>query len=75
MEELPKDVNKLVNLRALDIKGCSMLTHMPKGIGQLTCLETLGRFVVGGVCLSWEQLHDQVNELKDLNSLKGFQSI
>ncbi|XP_030927568.1 putative disease resistance protein RGA4 [Quercus lobata] len=42
LTELPKGIKKLVNLRFLDMTGCSYeLTNMPLEIEHLTCLETI----------------------------------
>ncbi|XP_050274023.1 putative disease resistance protein RGA1 [Quercus robur] len=43
--ELPKDIQKMVSLKHLEIDGCKSLTHMPCGLGQLI-LQTLPLFVV-----------------------------
>ncbi|KAL3361723.1 hypothetical protein AABB24_014542 [Solanum stoloniferum] len=44
---LPKETSKLGSLRNLLLDGCDKLTSMPPRIGSLTCLKTLGQFVVG----------------------------
>ncbi|KAL3330764.1 hypothetical protein AABB24_034537 [Solanum stoloniferum] len=44
---LPKQTSKLGSLRNLLLDGCPSLTCMPPRIGSLTCLKTLGQFVVG----------------------------
>ncbi|KAG8479831.1 hypothetical protein CXB51_029483 [Gossypium anomalum] len=77
---LPKSICKILNLQVLKLDLCSQLeelpkksypswlTHMPRGIGKLSSLETLSTFVVdkngshGGADLS---------ELRELNNLKG----
>ncbi|XXG54645.1 hypothetical protein AAC387_Pa03g2467 [Persea americana] len=46
LRKLPIGLRYLTNLRHLDIRGCSMLTHMPPRMGQLTCLQELTRFIV-----------------------------
>lgn len=46
LKELPTDVIELVKLRILDISECSRLTHMPRGMSKLSCVHTLGSFVV-----------------------------
>ncbi|MQL79327.1 hypothetical protein Taro_011774 [Colocasia esculenta] len=68
LRKLPEGTSNLVNLRHLglhlDLHKGSNLISMPPGIGNLTCLETLHRFIVGtgnGCGLS---------EIKDL-SLRG----
>ncbi|CAK9321665.1 unnamed protein product [Citrullus colocynthis] len=45
------------------------LTHMPKGLGELTNLETMNMFVFGG------HNSGELNELNGLNKLKGRLSI
>ncbi|PPS04553.1 hypothetical protein GOBAR_AA16122 [Gossypium barbadense] len=68
LQELLKKIEKLVNLTHLACRDCFGLTHMPRGIGKLTSLETLSEFVVdkdgshGGADLS---------ELRLLNNLRG----
>ncbi|KAK4565203.1 hypothetical protein RGQ29_007027 [Quercus rubra] len=49
------------NLMYLGITGCSSLTRMPEGIGQLSCLQSLSFFIVGN------KNGYQVSELKGLN--------
>uniref|UniRef100_M1AJE5 Blight resistance protein T118 n=1 Tax=Solanum tuberosum TaxID=4113 RepID=M1AJE5_SOLTU len=44
---LPKETSKLGSLRNLLLDGCQSMTCMPPRIGSLTCLKTLGQFVVG----------------------------
>ncbi|XP_017629251.2 putative disease resistance protein RGA1 [Gossypium arboreum] len=67
LKELPKNIEKWGNLTHLGCKNCG-LTHMPRGIGKLSSLETLSMFVVdkdgshGGADLS---------ELSGLNNLRG----
>ncbi|KAL1146496.1 hypothetical protein V6Z11_A11G378000 [Gossypium hirsutum] len=67
LKELPKNIEKWGNLTHLGCKNCG-LTHMPRGIGKLSSLETLSLFVVdkdgshGGADLS---------ELSGLNNLRG----
>ncbi|KAK9034874.1 hypothetical protein V6N11_076929 [Hibiscus sabdariffa] len=57
---LPKGMKHLKNLRYLDIKGCYELTCMPAGLGQLSCLRKLSRFIVG------KDNGCGIDELKDL---------
>ncbi|KAK9016415.1 hypothetical protein V6N11_078915 [Hibiscus sabdariffa] len=45
-EELPKKIEKLVNLTLLPCYACRSLTHRPRGIRKLTSLQTLSMFVV-----------------------------
>ncbi|XP_055820920.1 putative disease resistance protein RGA1 [Solanum dulcamara] len=65
---LPKQTSKLGSLRNLLLDHCYEWTCMPPRIGSLTCLKTLGRFVVG------ERKGYQLGELRNLN-LQGSISI
>ncbi|XP_057976195.1 disease resistance protein RGA2-like [Malania oleifera] len=67
LEELPRDIENLVNLVHLDLDRCSSLRRMPRGVGQLSCLRTLSRFVVGEKVATSGGL----GELKGLNNLEG----
>nr|XP_027082133.1 putative disease resistance protein RGA3 [Coffea arabica] len=62
---LPKGMRFLRNLRHLCLHGCWSLTHMPSGIGKLTCLRTLGMVVLSG------KKGFRLSELRDLNMLRG----
>ncbi|KAL4353085.1 hypothetical protein GQ457_06G025380 [Hibiscus cannabinus] len=70
LEELPKKIGNLVNLTHLPCDECWSLTHMPRGIGKLTSLQTLSLFVVdkhgshGGAAAG-------LSELGGLNNLRG----
>ncbi|XP_027083027.1 disease resistance protein RGA2-like [Coffea arabica] len=65
LRSLPKGMRFLRNLLHLCLKGCESLTHMPSGIGKLTCLRTLSMVVLGG------NRGFQLSELRDLNMLRG----
>ncbi|KAH0741397.1 hypothetical protein KY290_034440 [Solanum tuberosum] len=58
---LPKETSKLGSLRNLLLDGCWSLTCMPPRIGSLTCLKTLGQFVVG------RKKGFQLGELRNMN--------
>nr|XP_027080499.1 putative disease resistance protein RGA1 [Coffea arabica] len=62
---LPKGMRFLRNLRHLCLHGCASLTHMPSGIGKLTCLRTLSMVVLG------DKKGLRLSELRDLNMLRG----
>ncbi|PPS05200.1 hypothetical protein GOBAR_AA15448 [Gossypium barbadense] len=61
---LPKCMKHLKNLRYLDLRKCDVLAFMPVGLGQLSCLHNLSKFVV-------EKDNDcGIDELKEL-ALEG----
>ncbi|KAL4600997.1 hypothetical protein ACB092_11G240000 [Castanea dentata] len=71
IKELLKDINKLVNLRYLEIDGCWDLTQMPRGLGQLTKLRTLSQFVISkNTCFAFRR-NSGLKELYKLNELRG----
>nr|XP_023875848.1 putative disease resistance protein RGA1 [Quercus suber] len=80
LKELLQGIKKLVNLRHLNTN-CTKLTHMPLGLGHLTSLEMLTRFVVkkGGFkasSYSWckkkqARFGGGLSELKELSNLGG----
>ncbi|KAF6141384.1 hypothetical protein GIB67_021200, partial [Kingdonia uniflora] len=63
LRELPKGLGKLVNLRHLENKCTFKLKCLPPGIGRLTHLQTLSKFIASEEC--------KISYLKDLNKLKG----
>uniref|UniRef100_A0A9I9DTI8 Cytochrome b5 heme-binding domain-containing protein n=2 Tax=Cucumis melo TaxID=3656 RepID=A0A9I9DTI8_CUCME len=66
LKEMPRDINKLVNLRHLDSRCCSQITHMaPEGMEKLSCLQTISLFVFD--CTKTNKLR----ELNELNNLTG----
>ncbi|XP_058107373.1 putative disease resistance RPP13-like protein 1 [Magnolia sinica] len=64
LKRLPREMGKLISLRHLKFRGTE-LKYLPKGIGRLTSLQTLTKFIVGG--------NDgcELGELKHLNLLRG----
>ncbi|XP_031473846.1 disease resistance protein RGA2-like [Nymphaea colorata] len=73
IEELPKEMGELCNLRYLGLKGTRSLRFVAEGLGKLTNLRTLHRFMV---CDDKGKTRGcNINELKDLNKLKGELSI
>ncbi|CAI0428993.1 unnamed protein product [Linum tenue] len=78
LKELPRDLKKMVNLMHLYLYPLGVkLTHMPKGIGELTSLLTLPVFVVSkkkksrGNDNKMEEEVGGLDELKALNALRG----
>ncbi|XVF15660.1 hypothetical protein REPUB_Repub09cG0173600 [Reevesia pubescens] len=70
LEKLPKNIEKLVNLTHFGLECCTGLTHMPRGIGKLTSLQTLSRFLVDKQG-SHRHSGGDLSELSGLNNLKG----
>ncbi|XP_011002332.1 PREDICTED: putative disease resistance protein RGA3 [Populus euphratica] len=77
LEELPRDIIKLINLRHLDV-GCTLdedlceyLEYMPRGIGKLTSLQTLSCFVVARNRSPESKIIGGLDELRILNELRG----
>ncbi|KAF2293561.1 hypothetical protein GH714_002821 [Hevea brasiliensis] len=70
LEELPKDINKLVNLKNFRLCSCTNLTHMPCGLGKLTSLEELTSFTVAKES-SISKHVGGLNALNRLNNLGG----
>ncbi|XP_023926758.1 putative disease resistance protein RGA3 [Quercus suber] len=62
LEQLPRDITKLVSLRHLDDRGCFEL-RLPQGLQKLTGLQSLPLFIVRNNC--------GLGELNGLNNLKG----
>ncbi|KAB5530107.1 hypothetical protein DKX38_020188 [Salix brachista] len=69
LKELPQAIVKLINLRHLCIYD-SGVAFMPKGIGRLTCLRTLDRFLVCGAGEN-ESKAANLRELKNLDGIGG----
>ncbi|CAO2820762.1 unnamed protein product [Amaranthus hypochondriacus] len=65
--ELPSKIEKLVNLRSFDIDHCfPFFLYTPLGIGNLTCLHYLPRFIV-----SMHANSARLSELYKLKNLRG----
>ena len=74
LKEWPRNMEKLINLRHLEIDKCDRLSYMPRGLGESTKLQTLPLFRIGSD--SWRCRHRRMrigglNELKFLNDLRG----
>ncbi|XP_050285986.1 putative disease resistance protein RGA3 [Quercus robur] len=67
--KLPQGMGKLIKLRHLLIGDCYKLTEpFPKGIGRLSSLRTLEKFIIGSI----DDIDGcKLGELKNLNHLKG----
>ncbi|KAH7528943.1 hypothetical protein FEM48_Zijuj05G0131300 [Ziziphus jujuba var. spinosa] len=65
LEALPEDIWKLVNLRHLYTESPLRPIQQPRGLSQLTNLQTLTEFQVKA------EHGGQLNELRDLNNLRG----
>ncbi|XP_031277380.1 putative disease resistance RPP13-like protein 1 [Pistacia vera] len=59
--KLPSMMKNLINLRHLDISGANLISEMPLGMKDLTCLQRLSNFIVG---------KDIGSDLEDLKCLK-----
>ncbi|KAJ6745327.1 DISEASE RESISTANCE PROTEIN RP [Salix koriyanagi] len=77
LKELPRGINKLINLRHLDV-GCALngdlcdsFEYMPRGIGKLTSLQTLSCFVVAKNRSPKSKMVGGLDELSRLNELRG----
>jgi hypothetical protein len=70
LKELPRGIRELVNLRHLYNTYCK-LSHMPRGLGQLTCLQTLPSFIVSNDPPSIFNHVGGLGELNLLNNLRG----
>ncbi|KAI3409176.1 uncharacterized protein J3R85_019666 [Psidium guajava] len=66
LEKLPTHMEKLINLRHLDIDRCANLKQVSCGLGKLQSLQSLG---TGGITISRQSCW--LTELKDLNNLHG----
>ncbi|KAI5586887.1 hypothetical protein BDE02_06G242400 [Populus trichocarpa] len=77
LKALPRDISKLINLRHLDV-GCTLdedlcenLEYMPRGIEKLTSLQTLSCFVAAKNRSSKSKKVGGLDELSELNELRG----
>ncbi|XP_058107194.1 disease resistance protein RGA2-like isoform X2 [Magnolia sinica] len=66
LKKLPGGMKKMINLRHLEFKNSDDLRYLPQGIGRLTGLRTVSKFIVGG-----GNKGCKCGELKHLNHLQG----
>ena len=64
LKKLPSDINK--SLRHLELNDCGKLTCMPRGLGQLTNLQTLTHFL-----LDCKSENGDISALSGINNLRG----
>ncbi|XXG84876.1 hypothetical protein AAC387_Pa11g0089 [Persea americana] len=64
LKMLPKEMRRMISLRHIEFDVAKKL-HLPSGIGELTCLRTLPKFVVG------KRRGSGIEELKCLNQISG----
>ncbi|KAL2514543.1 putative disease resistance RPP13-like protein 1 [Forsythia ovata] len=69
LSKLPACMDKLINLRHLNIADTSQLREMSEGIARLTSLQTLSKLIVS------KSSGLKINELRDFKLLKGEISI
>ncbi|WRX29044.1 NB-ARC - like 10, partial [Theobroma cacao] len=69
LKELPGDIQQLISLEYLDIDDCYELKCLPKGVGELTSLQRLDRFIVNSSVEKSFSTAATLNELRDLNDL------
>ncbi|KAF6166575.1 hypothetical protein GIB67_005437 [Kingdonia uniflora] len=67
LQELPRDMRNLVNLRHFSISNLGYWTQMPRNIGRLSFLQTLTIFVVA----KNKKKGQGIKELEGLNLLQG----
>ncbi|KAK6269771.1 hypothetical protein POUND7_006876 [Theobroma cacao] len=70
LEELPRDIQHLISLEYLNVDDCQALKYLSKGLGELTLLQRLDRFIVNSVEESFSTAAT-LNELRDLNGLRN----
>ncbi|TQE13008.1 hypothetical protein C1H46_001383 [Malus baccata] len=69
--ELPRDIQKMINLRHLMLVGHIPLTGMPRGIGELKGVRTLNRFVLSESNCLGRGGSAGLAELGNLKELRG----
>ncbi|PON46654.1 LRR domain containing protein, partial [Trema orientale] len=71
LQTLPRKMKKLVDLRIVENESCYSLTHMPRGLSQVINLRTLTEFVLRNGTGSVSNQSGKLDELKELNHLRG----
>jgi Leucine-rich repeat (LRR) protein len=71
LKELPEDTRNLISLRHLVLRACKSLTHMPHGLGKLTALQTLSRYILGKKESSVPKQKGGLGDLDGLDELRG----
>ncbi|XP_058108854.1 disease resistance protein RGA2-like [Magnolia sinica] len=66
LKKLPGGMKKMIKLRHLEFENSDDLRYLPQGIGRLTSLRTLSKFIFGG-----GREGCKCGELKRLNHLQG----
>ncbi|XP_058084531.1 putative disease resistance protein RGA3 [Magnolia sinica] len=66
LRKLPSGMRKMISLRHLEFEDSNGFSYLPEGIGRLTELRTLTKFIVGG-----DNQGCKCGELKHLNHLQG----
>ncbi|XP_031505715.1 disease resistance protein RGA2-like [Nymphaea colorata] len=69
IQELPKEIGQLCNLRHLGLENTHQLEFVAEGLGKVTCLRTLSRFIICHA--NKATVGCNVKELKNLINLKG----
>ncbi|CAN6476088.1 unnamed protein product [Victoria cruziana] len=69
IKRLPKEIGHLLNLRHLGLRGTSNLRFVAQGLGNLTALRTLNRYIICGT--DGTDSGCNIRELKDLSKLRG----
>ncbi|RWR91774.1 putative disease resistance RPP13-like protein 1 [Cinnamomum micranthum f. kanehirae] len=65
LQKLPKNIKRMISLRHIEVEERLKNLSLPKGIGELTFLRTLPKFIIT------KESGARIEELKDLNLLWG----
>ncbi|KAF3774989.1 Disease resistance protein [Nymphaea thermarum] len=69
IKRLPKEIGHLWNLRHLGLRDTSNLQFVAQGLGNLTCLRTMNRYIICGT--NGTDSGCNIRELKELRKLRG----